>query len=101
VATNDYKFKDECDESEELVKGNWWKVFGFVMLVILLEIIIEVLFALSVYFIPESHLLSILTGVVVSLIETYFIVVRASLFVQLKQIKNESYAAIDSIAQPE
>ena len=100
VASNNNKFKDECDESEELVKNNWWKVFGFLILMFLLQILLEILFAIPLYFI-DSQIISFPIAVFVSLLETYFIVVRADYFFKINQLKNEPVIEIDSIPENE
>lgn len=100
VASNNNKFKDECDESEELVKNNWWKVFGFLILMFLLQILLEILFAIPLYFI-DSQIISFPIAVFVSLLETYFIVVRADYFFKINQLKNELVIEIDSIPENE
>lgn len=99
VATNNNKFKDECDESEELVKNNWWRVFGFLVLMFFFQFLLEALFAVPALMLENSIFISIITGVVVQLIETYFIVVRANYFFTLKQIKAEPLKEIESIAE--
>ena len=99
VATNNNNFKDECDESEELVKDNWWNVFGFLLLMFLLQFLLEILFAIPLFYFSDSQIISISLGVIVSLLETYFIVVRASYFFKIKQLKTEYIRAIESIPE--
>jgi len=99
VSTNNNKFKDECDESEELVKNNWWKVFGFVVLMFLLQFLFEILFAVPIIYFSDSHIISISLAVIISLFETYFIVVRANYFFKIRQLKNEYIKEIDSIPE--
>lgn len=99
VATNNNKFKDECDESEELVKNYWWKVFGFLIFIFLLQFLLEIIFAAPLIYFEDYRYMTIILGVIVSLLETYFIVVRANFFFNLKQIKNESIREIESIPE--
>lgn len=99
VATNNNKFKDECDESEQLVENYWWKVFVFLIFIFLLQILLEVIFAVPLIYFGDNQFMTIILGVIVSLLETYFIVVRASFFFNLKQIKNESIREIESIGE--
>lgn len=101
VATNNNKFKDECDESEELVKNYWWKVFGFLIFIFSLRLLLEIIFAVPLLYFEEYQYMTIIFGVIVSLLETYFIVVRAIFFFNLKQVKNESIREIESIAENE
>ena len=87
VATNDYKIIDPCDVSEQLVENNWWRVFGFLILMFLLELLFELLFVIPFILNSESHIMSVLLGVIVKLFETYFIVVRANYYFRLKKLK--------------
>lgn len=90
VATNSNKFKDECDESEDLVKNHWWEVFGFLVLIYLLQILLEMFLAFPLIYFIESKIILASVAVILSLLETYFIVVRAHYFVTLKKLINES-----------
>lgn len=101
VATNNNKFKDECDESEQLVNNYWWKVFGFLICIFLLQFLLEIIFAAPLIYFEDYQSMTIILGVIVSLLETYFIVVRAIFFFNLKQIKNESIREIESISENE
>jgi len=87
VATNDYKIIDPCDVSEQLVKNNWWRVFSFLLLMFVLELLFELLFIIPFILNSESHIISVLLGVIVKLFETYFIVVRANYYFKLKKLK--------------
>ena len=88
VATNDYKIIDPCDVSEELVENHWWRVFGFLVLIFLLEFLFELLFLVPFLLSSDSHIMSVILGVIVKLFETYFIVVRANYYFRLKSLKN-------------
>ena len=88
VATNNYKIIDPCDVSEQLVENHWWRVFGFLSLMFLLELLFELLFVIPLLMNSESHIVSVILGVIIKLFETYFIVVRASYYFRLKKIKN-------------
>jgi len=88
VATNGYKITDPCDASEQLVENHWWKVFGFLLLMFLLEFIFELLFVIPLLLNSESHIISILLGVTIKLFETYFIVVKANYYFRLKKLEN-------------
>lgn len=99
VVTNSNKFKDECDESEELVKNHWWEVFGFYTLLFVLQFTLEIALTIPfLYGIIDSEIILAFVAVFISLIETYFIVVRAHYFVRLRQLKNES-AAIEQTVE--
>ncbi|MPM86026.1 hypothetical protein SDC9_133109 [bioreactor metagenome] len=98
VATNNNKFKDECDESEKLVKNQWWSVFGFLLLMFLLKLLLEFLFMIPLYYI-SSQLVTILIGTVVSLLETYFIVVRACYYYKINRLTNETLSSEEILAK--
>lgn len=94
VATNDHRITDPCDVSEQLVENHWWKVFGFLLLILLLELLFEILFTIPLLLNPESHVLSLLLGVTIKLLETYFIVVKADYYFRLKKLKTNTNANV-------
>ena len=95
IATSNNIFTDELDESEQLVENRWWKVFGFLLLLILLELLFELIFVpFILYF--ESHIMSIAIGVVIKIFETYFIVVKACYYFNLKKSREASTISNES-----
>ena len=90
VATNNNIFTDELKESERLVENYWWKIFGFLLLMFLLSFLFELLFLPFVMLDPDSQILSLILGVTVQVFQTYFIVVRASYYFSIKELKNET-----------
>ena len=88
VSTNDNKFTDPSFESERLVENNWWRVFGFLLLIVLLQIILEFSIIIPLFFYSLTSITSVVFLVVISIIETYFIVLKANYFFNLKKMKN-------------
>lgn len=86
VATNTDDSIDELDESERLVKNRWWKVFGFLLLTFFLAFFLEILLVPLIFLAPESYIVSLFVGVIILLLQTYFIVVRATYYVSLKKL---------------
>jgi len=86
VATNDDDTINELDESERLVKNRWWKVFSFLLLTFFLAFFLEILLVPLIFLVPESHILSFFIGVIILLLQTYFIVVRATYYISVKKL---------------
>ena len=90
VSTSDSSFTDACNESEKLTEGKWWRVFGFLILMFLLEFLFEVIVILPIYQYMESNIVSIVLGVIIKIFETYFIVVKANYYFNLVKIKERN-----------
>jgi hypothetical protein len=74
-------------------------VFGFYTLLFELQFTLETALTIPfLYGIIDSEIILAFVAVFISLIETYFIVVRAHYFVRLRQLKNES-AAIEQTVE--
>jgi len=84
VATQETTPEGACERSEQLLKGKWWLVFGFTILVLVIEFVFEIIVAFLFFSSVESNIPSILIGVAIKLFETYFIVSKAVLFVELE-----------------
>ena len=78
---------DSLDESEQLVKNRWWKVFSFVLLMFIFRLLFELLFLVLLILIPEFTLRTFLIGVIVQVFGTYFFVVRAVYYLKIKKLK--------------
>jgi len=92
VSTKYNVFTDACGKSEDLVKNYWWKVFGFLLLVFVFGFLFEFLLSLPLLLHPELfkyNILIIAIAVIISVLETYFIVVKAVYYFNLKQLKSE------------
>lgn len=84
---------DEWDESERLVENYWWKVFGFILLMTLLRFLVELPFLPITFLFSESNALlnslsSLIIGIITQILLTYFIVVRAHYYFNLRKIKS-------------
>ena len=88
VSTNSGIFTDPCDKSEKLVENRWWRVFGFLLLIFIIGILFELIFLIPLFFYPEifeSTVMAIALGVIIKVLETYFIVVKAVYYFNLKK----------------
>jgi len=73
------------DESEQLVKNRWWKVFLFVLLIFIFRVLFELSFLLLYILLPEFALKSFLIGVAIQVLGMYFFVVRAIYYLKIKK----------------
>lgn len=96
VATNDNIFTDPCDESERLVDKQWWKIFGFLILLFILGFLLELLFVVPLSEYSESRIVLIALAVIMKILKTYFIVVRADYYFNILKAKNGSIASSES-----
>ena len=87
VSTTDNIFTDPCSESERLVENNWWKVFGLLLLIVLLQILLEFSIIIPLFFYTFSSIISVAFLVVISILETYFIVLKANYYFNIKKMK--------------
>jgi len=99
VSTTDNIFTDPCSESERLVENNWWKVFGFFLFIFLLQILLEFSLIIPLIFISDSFIASVFFGVIICILETYFIVVKANYYFKLLKEKNvQESKALDNVS---
>ena len=88
VSTNDNIFTDPCNESERLVENNWWRVSGLLLLIVLLQIILEFSIIIPLFFYSFTSITSVVFLVIISIIETYLIVLKANYFFNLTKMKS-------------
>lgn len=100
VITGKSSMVDEGEESEKLVQNNWWNVFWMLVVVVLVQFAIELIMAVPLYFYLDNHLISILGGVGVSLLQSYCIIVRAHYFHTLRSLKTKPLEEVESIGEP-
>lgn len=79
---------DALDESERLVENQWWRVFSFLLLMFFLSLLLELIF-LPLVLTLKSIFFSILIGVIINILKTYFIVVKAIYYLKIKKLKDE------------
>jgi hypothetical protein len=84
VTTENNNGKDTLGKSEKLVENQWWKVFGFLLLMSVFGLLFEAIFLPFYIFFPDSIPISFLIGVVVNVLETYFFIVKAIYYLAMK-----------------
>jgi len=100
VVSGKNSMKDECDESTELVENNWWNVFGLVIILFVVQAAIEALFLVVLNSYVDNHIISIVGGVIVCLLQSYTIVVKAHYFYTLRSLKTKPLEEVESIGEP-
>ena len=96
VATKDYNAEESCNESEGLASKRLGLVFWYFVLVFFLEIIIEAIFALIILSETVSSIRSVILGVTVQLVETFFVVSKGVFFFQLET----AYSVVQPVTEP-
>lgn len=86
VSTKEHTAEEACDYSESLVENRWWLVAGFLVLVFICEFIFEAVMAILFWGILDSSIITLVFGVLVKLIETYFIVLKAVFYFKVETL---------------
>ena len=85
VSTKEQSAEEACDYSESLVGNRWWLVAGFLLLVFICEFLLEAIFAILFLGLLDSTIIVIIFGVVIKLLETYFIVLKAVFYFKVEK----------------
>ena len=96
VATKDYNSEESCNESEGLASKRLGLVFGYFFLVFFIQLIIEIFFAMIILGGSDSSFRSVILGVTVRLVETFFVVSKGVFFFQLET----AYSVVQPFAEP-
>ncbi len=84
VATKENLPDEACQISEQIVTGRWWFIAWFLLLIFLIKTMIELAFVGIFWSSVESPIPSIAIGVIIKLIETFFIVSKAVFYFELE-----------------
>lgn len=85
------KGREALRYSKELVKGQWWRVFGVVLVFLLMEIAVCFLIGFSSgLFLPDTKLFNIITASFKDIISSFFIVTSTVFFLNLDYTKQYS-----------
>jgi hypothetical protein len=88
IATKDKSIDDSCNDSEFIVENNWWRIFGFIVLLLLIEFFNELVFVIPLFSFAESHVASVLLGVLIKIFTSFLVVVRATYYFKIERFSN-------------
>lgn len=89
VADKDESGFDACDTSEDLVKGNWWEVFGYIIVFFILEVIIEISIVLLFNKFFDNNIYSVLIGIFIRFITSFLVIAKANYYLYLSDYKSK------------
>ena len=87
---------DPLEKSKNLVKDNWFNIFGLVFLIFIIGLLIEIIIFLPIFVLPDSRMVTILLGVVASIATSFLLVFKANYYVNLKNLKLASAEIVHS-----
>jgi hypothetical protein len=98
VATKDPGPGKACDESEMLVKNNWWRIFGFGLLLFLFEMLIEGTIFLPALAMPDSPFITFTLSMIVKSLVTYLVVLRAVYYFEVDKVRNQELTNAEMVS---
>lgn len=85
VVFHDKAFIEALKHSREIVKGRWWKVFGYSLVLGLISLVVALgvgaIIGIPSIFIGESVIIDIVTAVILNIFLSYFLVAGVVFFV--------------------
>ena len=88
VATKDHSGnkEDSGDYCEYIVDNNWWRIFGFLIVIFLIEMLIEIVIAIPFINYTEIIYISIFAGILIRVFTIYLIVVKTNYFYEIERL---------------
>jgi len=90
VALRGLSGKAALDYSKGIVKGQWWRVFGYLLVIELLGTISSLIVVIPFFFTPDARILEIISGTLCDIISALFICMTIVFFL------NNNYLRIRS-----
>ncbi len=87
VVLHDKTWKAALDYSKSVVKGRWWKVFGYSLVFVIISSLVVIVFAIPTWFLPDDFLLNILSTTLIDVVASFFIVLGAVFFINFDSTK--------------
>jgi hypothetical protein len=73
VALRGLSGKDALDYSKQIVKGQWWRVLGYLLVIELLGVVTCVILAVPFFFTPELRILEIISSTLIDIAGALFL----------------------------
>ncbi len=90
VALRGLSGKAALDYSKSLVKGQWWRVFGYLLVINVLGFLAGALLAVPFIFTPENRVLDILSDTLTDIVAALFLVMTVVFFLNSDAIRVRS-----------
>lgn len=101
VIFNDLSGQSARDFSKHLVRGRWWKVFGYGCVFLLLQLIFLIAYVIISSNLPQTVLFNIATSALYDILSAYITVVLIMFYLNLVNTKESMEAAAVSVPTPD
>lgn len=91
VALRGLSGKAALDYSKSLVKGQWWRVFGYMLVINLLAFLAGAVVAVPFLFMPETRVINIVSDTLTDIVSALFLVMTTVFFLNndAMKVRNE------------
>jgi uncharacterized membrane protein len=100
VALRGLSGKQALDYSKAIVKGQWWRVFGYLLVINLLEAVAGVIVVALFWFTPDNKMLSIASDTLTDLISALFLTMTIVFFLNNDSMRIRSELEKQTSAEP-
>ncbi len=100
VALRNLSGKKALDYSKAIVKGQWWRVFGYLLVINVLGIVAGIAVAAPFFFTPDSRILDIAGDTLTDIVSALFLTMTTVFFLNNDQIKIQGEAATAPYSEP-
>lgn len=90
VALRDRSGKKALDYSKALVKGQWWRVFGYLLVIDVLGVVAGIAVAAPFFFTPDNRILDIASDTLTDIISALFLTMTTVFFLNNDHMKIKS-----------
>ncbi len=88
VALREKSFKGALDYSKNLVQGQWWRIFGFILGIAVLVLIINLIISVPLRVVGGALFPSLLSAAIVVIIDSIFLVTELVLFLNTDSVRH-------------
>lgn len=90
VALRGLSGKQALDYSKGIVKGQWWRVFGYLLVIEILGAIVGIVVAAPFFFTPDNRLLDIASDTILDIVSALFLAMTTVFFLNNDRVRMRS-----------
>jgi len=90
VALRGLSGKQALDYSKAIVKGQWWRVFGYLLVINVLGVVAGIILTVPFLFTPDSRILDVASSTLADLVSALFLAMTIVLFLNNDSIRIRS-----------
>jgi hypothetical protein len=100
VALRGLSGKKALDYSKAIVKGQWWRVFGYLLVINILGAVAGIAVAAPFFFTPDNRILDIASDTLTDIVSALFLTMTTVFFLNNDQMKMKSEPATPPYSEP-